>query len=503
MGKISKLLSSLKSGWNTPPDGRYLTIKEMAAYGFGGLGVSFITNVITAVITATQVPYIYEIDVIHGTIIFSVVSVVNLVLQPFFGKLLQNTKTKWGRYKPYVIGLAPVISLFAVLATWLPQAESMTFRVIYAYCTCVPSLILLSIWSNTFYMIPAAMTPISQERTDMLSPVGLIMGFAPTLMNFIIGPIRAHFMSQGKEYMAFRIMGLIGTAIGIVLVFLILRTKERIYETPQEKEKISVKEGLRLVIQNKPLMIYTLALIMGSLRNVAEMNSYYVGQFRYGETTEKGLQMFSMLSPIVGFAATPAMLLLPLLTRKLNNKTLMIIWQAINAAAYGVLWIIGYENIPVGTTTAVVVSIVRFASYFNAIGTLTPIMLSEIYDYQQWKTGRRLEGFIQTFAISLTGLTSQFAMFIPTIIQQKIGYQPMNFKNGAEYLAENVDIMNRWFDISAGITVVSGILFIIVMAFYPLSKKKYNTIMEELKEKAGGDFDTKETSDVITEENPA
>lgn len=494
MNKVKQLFTSVKNGWSTPPEGRYLTIKEMAAYGFSGLGVSFITNVITAVITASQVPYIYEIDVIHGTIIFCVVSVVNLLLQPFFGKLLQNTKTKWGRYKPYILGIAPLISMFAVLATWLPQADSMTFRVIYAYCTCIPAQVLLSIWSNTFYMIPAAMTPVSQERTDMLSPVGLIMGFAPTLLNFIIGPIRAHFMAQGKEYMAFRLMGLIGTVIGIILVSLILKTKERIYETPQEKEKISVKEGLSLVIKNKPLMIYTLALIMGSLRNVAELNSYYVGQFRYGETTEEGLRMFSMLSPIVGFAATPAMLLLPFMTRKMNNKTLMIIWQAIISVSYGALWIIGYENIPVGTTSAVVISIVRFLSYFNAVGTLTPIMLSEIYDYQQWKTGRRLEGFIQTFAISLTGLVTQFAMFIPTFIQQKIGYQPMNFKNGAEYLAENVEIMNRWFDISAGITVISGILFIIVMAFYPLSKKKYNKIMEELKERAGGEFDSEEST---------
>lgn len=489
MEKVKQLFTSLKSGWNTPPEGRYLTFKEMAAYGFSGLGVSFIVNVINAVITATQIPYIYEIDVIHGTIIFCVVSVINLVIQPFFGKLLQNTKTKWGRYKPYIIGIAPIISLFTVFATWLPQAESMTFRVAYAYCFSIPTLILLSLFSNTFYMIPAAMTPVSQERTDMLSPVGLIMGFAPTVMNFIIGPIRAHFMKLGQEYMAFRLMGIIGTIIGIVLVFLILKTKERIYETPQQREKISVREGLRLVMQNKPLMIYTLALILGSLRNVAELNSYYVGQFRYGETTEQGLSVFSMVSPIVGFAATPAMLLLPLMTRKFNNKTLMIIWQAIISVAYGALWIIGYENIPKGTTTAVVVSVVRFLSYFNAVGTLTPVMLSEIYDYQQWKTGRRLEGFIQTFAYSLTGLASQFAMFIPTFIQQKIGFQPMNFKNGAEYIAENVDIMNRWFDISAGITVVSGILYIIVMVFYPLSKQKYNRIMEELKEKAGGELE--------------
>lgn len=486
MNKIKSLFTSLKNGWSTPPKGRYLTFKEMACYGFSGLGVSFIVNVITAVITASQIPYIYEIDVIHGTIIFSIVGVSNLLIQPFFGKMLQNTKSKFGRYKPYIIGIAPVISLFVVLATWLPQVNSMTFRVVYAYCTCIPVLVLWNIWYNTFYMIPAAMTPVSQERTDMLSPVGLIMGFAPTVMNFIIGPIRAHFMSQGREYMAFRLMGLISTAIGVILVFLIMKTKERIYETPQERENISVKEGLRLVMQNKPLMIYTLAMIIGSLRGVAEMNSYYIGQFRYGETTEQGLSLFSMLSPIVGFAATPAMLLLPFMTRKMNNKSIMIMWQAINTVAYGVLCIIGYENIPVGTPTAVVITVIRFVTGFNAVGTLTPIMLSEIYDYQQWKTGRRLEGFIQTFAVSMTGLVSQFAMFIPTFIQQKIGYQPMNFKNGAEYLPENIAIMNQWFNISAVITVVSGILFIAVMAFYPLSKKKYNQIMEELKEKSSG-----------------
>ena len=486
MNKIKSLFASLKSGWSIPPEGRYLTFKEMACYGFSGLGVSFIVNVITAVITATQIPYIYEIDVIHGTIIFSIVGVSNLLIQPFFGKMLQNTKTKLGRYKPYIIGIAPVISVFVVLATWLPQVDAMTFRVVYAYCTCIPVLVLWNIWYNTFYMIPAAMTPVSQERTDMLSPVGLIMGFAPTVMNFIIGPIRAHFMSQGKEYMAFRLMGLISTAIGIVLVFLILKTKERIYETPQETENISVKEGLRLVMKNKPLMIYTLAMIIGSLRGVAEMNSYYIGQFRYGETTEQGLSLFSMLSPIVGFAATPAMLLLPFMTRKMNNKSIMIFWQTINVAAYGVLCVIGYENIPAGTATAVVITIIRFVTCFNAVGTLTPIMLSEIYDYQQWKTGSRLEGFIQTFAVSMTGLVLQFSMFIPTFIQQKIGYQPMNFKNGAEYLPENIAIMNQWFNISAVITVISGILFIAVMVFYPLNKKKYNQIMEELKEKADG-----------------
>ena len=59
-------------------------------------------------------------------------------------------------------------------------------------------------------------------------------------------------------------------------------------------------------MKNKPLLIYTLAMIIGSLRGVAEMNSLYVGQFHYGETTETGLSLFSVLSPIVGPMPVPS-----------------------------------------------------------------------------------------------------------------------------------------------------------------------------------------------------
>lgn len=62
----------------------------------------------------------------------------------------------------------------------------------------------------------------------------------------------------------------------------------------------------------------------------------------------------------------------------------------------------------------------------------------------------------------------------------------MNFKSGAEYLPQNVEIMNQWCNISAATTVASGILFILVMACYPLGKKQYRAMMRELKEKANG-----------------
>lgn len=49
MNKIKSTFTYLKKGWSAPPEDRHLTFKKMVCYGFSGLGVSFIVNVITAV----------------------------------------------------------------------------------------------------------------------------------------------------------------------------------------------------------------------------------------------------------------------------------------------------------------------------------------------------------------------------------------------------------------------------------------------------------------------
>lgn len=43
--KLKNAVSSLKSYWKTPPEGRYIPFKEIAAYSFGGIGVKFLISV--------------------------------------------------------------------------------------------------------------------------------------------------------------------------------------------------------------------------------------------------------------------------------------------------------------------------------------------------------------------------------------------------------------------------------------------------------------------------
>src|SRR5699024_8589134 len=104
-------------------------------------------------------------------------------------------------------------------------------------------------------------------------------------------------------------------AVGLVLVLCLFLVKERLIVTNENKEKVGLIEGLKLVTKNKPLMILTLALIFGCCRTVVEIDAEYIGRLRYAVTAAgeidvaDGLAIFGSLTLITGFAVTPNMIL--------------------------------------------------------------------------------------------------------------------------------------------------------------------------------------------------
>ena len=490
------LVTRLKVFWKTPPKGRYLNLREILFFGGSAFGMSTIVTVVSGLITATQIPTIYNFDVIHGAWICLIASILGLIIQPFFSKLLQNTNTKFGRYKPFILLLAPMLAVFAILATWQPQFTDVNNRIIYAYCTCIPTLILWNLFQNTYYMLPGVITPNQQERTDIWAPIGLVIGFSPTVMNVLGNLIKSYFTKQGIEYMAYRYLGFIYAAVGLVLVLCLFFVKERLIVTNENKEKVGILEGLRLVVKNKPLMILTLALILGCCRTVVEIDAEYIGRLRYAVTAAgevdiaSGLAIFGSLTLITGFAVTPNMILLPFLTRKFNSRTIMMFWMACNTIGYLVLGCIGIENIPQGGWSIVIITALRFISLFNAIASLQPLMMAQLSDYQQLKTGKRLEGFIQTFLYALVLVFTNLGILAMAYVKQAIGYQSSNLVRPEDIpkeefwapSAEAVDSALRYFNIAFIVSAVSAALMFIVMLFYKLGKKEHAEIVEKLRE---------------------
>ncbi len=488
MGK-NKAFAYLKKFWHEPPKGRYLNLKEITCLGCAALGISFISNLIQIYITISQLPLIYDMGrygTLHATVICLIASVSAMIITPIYGSAVQRTKSKFGRYKPYILFLAPIVSLLGVFAVWVPNIVAENARIAYVYCICVPTLFLWNLWFNSWNMFPGVYSPNRQERIDIWAPIGLVIGFAPTIMNML----KDIFAGFWGDIVAARIFGIVSCVVGIICIMGLLKVKERVFvtETESGSEKLGIIKGIKMVCKNKPLMILTLALVLGSMKGTIDLIWNVVARVKYATNVQDAAKLFGTLSMVVGFAVTPNMILLPLMTRKLNNRTIMIIWQACNTGALFILGCIGFQRFQPGTTSAIIITALRFVSTFNAVGSLQPIMLSEIADYQQHKSGYRLEGFIQTMAYTVPLVVTQVLVIVPAVIQGKIGFNPNNYIiDSAEKIVlpqELVDIADRYANIALWISFVSGALMLICLLFYSLDKKKHAQIIEELKQES-------------------
>ena len=164
-------------------------------------------------------------------------------------KMMQRTKTKLGRYKPYILFLAPIVAVLGVLAAWSPQSLTQNQRIIYVYMICTPTIFLWNLWYNTFNMFPGVFTPNQQERADIWSPIGLVIGFAPTIMNAVKGLV----IAWKGDIWAGRIYGILSAVLGMVCIIALLGVKERVFITEEENksEKVTALEGLKMIVKKQ------------------------------------------------------------------------------------------------------------------------------------------------------------------------------------------------------------------------------------------------------------
>ena len=523
--KVTKLFSTVKAMWDKPLEGRFLNLKEILSFGMYSLGNSWIYNTIMLVITITYIPYFYGIDAIHGYTIYIGGSLINMFLVPLIGQAMEKKRTKWGRYKPYILFSLPLLSLFTMMSMWAPQYDSEVDRIIYAYCSCVPVIAISTFANNMYQTMPNVITPNTQERADIMTPIGLIVGFAPTIMNIIVGPIRSAFM--GQEYIAMRIIGAIAVVIGSICVMFILKVKERVYElednnrelieaqeaaaraesgeggvageiaesetSPAEvkaaeaetaradTEKLSFAESMKLLFKNKPLWILFAALVIGSLREFWMQFQPLAIQLRFAATTTEALNISGIPNTIIGFGVTVSMLLLPFCTRKLNKNWIIIVFSCLSLLSTAILGFVGFENIPQGTTSAVVLTILFFLARVNPTYLLIPVMLGDLADYQQYKTGRRLEGHIQNFIMVIPVLMSFVFMLCGWVWQQEIGFEPSKYTDIEVVPQALQDIATEWFTAAFLLSAASILGMIIILMFYPLSKKKVEEVTAALR----------------------
>ena len=137
MGKINELASKTKSAlqtaksqWKVPGEGKYVTYKEMAAYSVGGAGVYFITALVGKIALdagSMIVGPAIGLNLVDIQTMNAIVTLIMLFITPTRAMLFDNTRSKMGKFRPYLLYMGIPTALLGTLFVYLPY-ESMSYN---------------------------------------------------------------------------------------------------------------------------------------------------------------------------------------------------------------------------------------------------------------------------------------------------------------------------------------------------------------------------------------
>ena len=126
--KVGGFVLSLKSNWKTPPEGRYIPFKEIAAYSVGGIGVKLLISLcwqISLSGTSLLAGSALGLEVGDLTTLNLIATVLNLIIVPVRGMLIDNTRSSKGKFRPYLLYTGIPSAILCTVFALLPW-ETMT-----------------------------------------------------------------------------------------------------------------------------------------------------------------------------------------------------------------------------------------------------------------------------------------------------------------------------------------------------------------------------------------
>lgn len=468
--KIREIPKEIKNHWKTPSEGKYIPYKEFAAYSIGGIGVNTINSLFGYVALNANCLLIgsaYGIKPTHLAWLNIIMGIINLIKAPFISMLIDNTNSKYGKFRPYLLYTGVPTAVLLCLMAFIPNDINYTAKVAVIGIIYAVLMVFQALYAQAFTSLAQVLTPNGEERTGLLSVSMFIYSLGPSIVNMLL-PILATLTGGMTEFRTYRIIFPAFSIAGIILSIITFKgTEEKIVVAKDYVAKVKFSEGIKQVARNKYFWLINIHTILSALK-------YGIGSILgwYCVYQLKSDAMLGIMNTVIGTASVPLMLLAPLLAKKIGKRN-VIIWTNLIRAVFSALMLFTMDN-----TVVFFICLYLATVTMGGDSVVTTSMTAEIFDYQQWKTGVRLEGFIT----QLGGMLTTFAgMFTGLIIPYFYEYYGLLDDYTVLY---DSSVRTPIFNILIITSIISCVVCVIPMFFYNLKEKDHKQIIEELKVRA-------------------
>ena len=454
----------VRTYWKTPPKGRYMNFREIAAYSGGGIGAYMLITMGNACLLSTNNTLLSSalgVAPMDMYVMYVIAVLANIPLTAIRANIIDNTRNKAGKYRPYIVTMAIPAAIICITTVWFPYeqfgalfGDGEIFGKTYAYISkCAVIMILNLLLHFVFYFfydgyenLIHVLSPDSQERADVASVKSIVYSFAPTVVNLFTPLIAQHiFKSNTTDIRVYRLLYPILTVLGILLCIIVYKyTEEKIVQARTHVVQIKFSDALRAVAKNKYFWIISLASWIGFLESAYANIMMWL--YNYGGACSGGT--FSLIQTLYGNASLWGMLAAPFCIRKWGKKSVLVVTNIFN-----IIFILAILLFTDEITPNVTIWLVMSCLWLNAlVGSfariLNPSIQADIRDYQQYVTGERIDGMFSAVNTIGTVLALATSSVLP-FIYEKNGITAEN----AKIVTSRPEILNRILDPSKGTTV--------------------------------------------------
>lgn len=325
-------------------------------------------------------------------LMFLVARLVDGVADVLMGLVIDNTSTRWGRCRPYLLIGAVPFGLLCVLAFYVPDFGT-TGRLIYAFITYLCLSFLYTIVNIPFCAMLPFLTSESKERTT-LSTVRILLGsLGSTIVAVATLPL-VKTLGQGNQEHGFLYTAIV---FGVIATFFLLISFRNVEEKINiTSEPMTLKRAWTSLRNNPPWIVFAtnIFLMWGAFffqtGALVYFFNYYVGN----------TELTALIAGISTFVPLLGTLTVPLLAKRMKKRHVYLVASTINLVGMAVM-IFSDVNVIGLVAGAVILSLgagQRTAIYFS--------MQADPVDYGVWKTGINTAGILT----SINGFFGKVAM---------------------------------------------------------------------------------------------
>lgn len=448
---------------------RTYTKKELRGYLVGMFGQNLIYNIV-----ATGLYFYFQNVICLPAMalgwIMAIARVWDAVNDPMMGTIVDKTRTKWGKCRPYLIIFPAIIGVITIL-TFIngnyAAADSTTQKVLIVAWAAVSYIawgMAFTVCDIPLWGITSLMTEDENDRSKILGLARIAAGVGGIGVLIVQVAQGLAGVFGGDMQKAFIVTAVIFTVIASVFFeFAGIFTREKVEKS---EKRYTLKENFKIMFRNKP---FRQILISGILRSPIQLlmivamtlvtyyyaNGNIMNILVYNEDGSFAGIDFKILIGLGSVALGlfvgqfVSMGITPVLIKKIEKKKLYNFYSFAGAVPFVLIYVFfkiaGGDLTSTGWSVAVGICMLLASASFGGINVLQSVMIADCVDYEEYTNHVRTDGVFFSGQSFITKLSAGIATIVSSVVYEIVGYSGANvdamntaiYEQGASFITYN------------------------------------------------------------------